>query len=272
MLGVDRRHLGCTCLLVCGTWASYCAISVLWGEMSRAWFGLVGWAAQAGLLAAAALREPGVLPRLPVSWLLDSLPSCERDAANYCPTCKLLRPERARHCRYCNNCVEVFDHHCPWLGTCVGGRNYVAFFAFVVAVSTCALVIAADVTALLARRVDGSMEVPFSWILPLAALLAAWTAVVGVLVACLGCFHCFLMATGRTTNEFLRDFPGKAASTESYARDRLPCCRASRLALSARPDESKRLLATGRALDEQFARTYRLLAAHLGLRQAAGSL
>jgi len=32
------------------------------------------------------------------------------------------------HCRYCDKCVQDFDHHCMWLNTCIGGRNYGYFF------------------------------------------------------------------------------------------------------------------------------------------------
>ena len=47
-----------------------------------------------------------------------------------CVTCKILKPPSASHCKFCDNCVKVFDHHCFFVSNCIGERNHKYFFLF----------------------------------------------------------------------------------------------------------------------------------------------
>ena len=80
-----------------------------------------------------------------------AVPGSEVSRWKICETCNHYRPPRSKHCAYCDNCVEKFDHHCecandvvfsatltlfiytgPWVGQCVGKRNYKYFMYFLI--------------------------------------------------------------------------------------------------------------------------------------------
>ncbi|KAL3794178.1 hypothetical protein HJC23_012885 [Cyclotella cryptica] len=48
----------------------------------------------------------------------------------YCDLCSLYQPPGAVHCQDCNVCIEGYDHHCPWMGTCIGKKNFTSFMVF----------------------------------------------------------------------------------------------------------------------------------------------
>ena len=52
------------------------------------------------------------------------------DASDLCPECRVIKIPRSRHCNVCGVCTERFDHHCPWVHTCVGRRNHFYFYMF----------------------------------------------------------------------------------------------------------------------------------------------
>ncbi|KAM3596655.1 uncharacterized protein V6R79_018547 [Siganus canaliculatus] len=134
----------------------------------------------------------------------------------YCFTCKMFRPPRTSHCSLCDNCVERFDHHCPWVGNCVGKRNYRFFYTFIVSLSFLTAFIFGCVTTHLALRAQGGKGLVF-------ALQEIWS------ILGLSGFHTYLVASNLTTNEDIKgSWSGKSGEdvTNPYSHKNIfiNCC------------------------------------------------
>lgn len=53
----------------------------------------------------------------------DKLDMDHHDTEYICKTCNLRKLPRSSHCAECDTCVEIFDHHCPYLNNCIAKRN-----------------------------------------------------------------------------------------------------------------------------------------------------
>eukprot|EP00397_Hematodinium_sp_SG-2012_P017251 GEMP01017632.1.p1 GENE.GEMP01017632.1~~GEMP01017632.1.p1 ORF type:complete len:316 (+),score=46.15 GEMP01017632.1:54-1001(+) len=176
-------------------------------------------------------RDPGFLDQV------ESRPQSASEGQDnvplrYCQYCNMYQPRRTRHCKQCEKCILTFDHHCFWIGGCVGERNTCAFIQMLFLLS-----IALTWYYPLLGSTFVNTNDPFDYLyvnaprfLIALILFGFWMMVIGLFF-----YHMFLAFTAQTTWEnirrrsidYLRDFPREVLPFSNGALDNLQelCCR-----------------------------------------------
>ncbi|SBT80746.1 palmitoyltransferase DHHC4, putative [Plasmodium malariae] len=133
----------------------------------------------------------------------------------YCYTCNIYRGIRTVHCSICDNCVEKFDHHCPWVGNCIGARNYKYFVYFVfnlyilicITLGASIYKLTICINSLSDKGYNSEKIFIHIWkiatdsiILIIYTILTLWF-VIGLL-----CYHIYTIVTNQTTYEQIKTF------------------------------------------------------------------
>lgn len=131
--------------------------------------------------------------------------SCKR-----CATCYIIRTPRVFHCKICDCCISVHDHHCPWLGACIGQRNHKWFYLFTWFTKIHAFfcfVLNSVLVSNLSFNISTEDSFGDSDLLKLnipITIMVIYGALVFALLLSLTCYHSFLIANNSTTQEEMR--------------------------------------------------------------------
>ncbi|KAG0147501.1 hypothetical protein CROQUDRAFT_9871, partial [Cronartium quercuum f. sp. fusiforme G11] len=116
----------------------------------------------------------------------------------WCPSCLTYRPPRSSHCRVCDCCIDGIDHHCTYLNTCVGARNYLSFIIFL---TTCVFNLLLIIGTSLWKILHFGPNNISANGLNFAVLLFSGGLLIPI--ASLFSYHVFLTCSGLTTVEYI---------------------------------------------------------------------
>ena len=104
--------------------------------------------------------------------------------------------------------MAVHDHHCPWVGACIGQRNHIYFVSYVWITLILALFILVLDIIMITKNKDTFMVMDnenFKKLTIPQALCAAYGLIVAFLLIFLSGYHMSIVYSNETTQEDIRE-------------------------------------------------------------------
>lgn len=126
----------------------------------------------------------------------------------YCETCAILREPRSFHCGLCGFCVLKHDHHCPFVGNCIGLRNFKKFMKFILLLFIHCLIVSVFGIMEFIELKNCGEEFSIDGICVIIVLIFSLLTLIslGIMIG----QYIYLISNNKTTNENIRNiiYPG----------------------------------------------------------------
>jgi palmitoyltransferase len=136
------------------------------------------------------------------SWtkmVMDMYPPASSPRTYTCSYCQVVQPPRSKHCHDCDRCVLQFDHHCVWLGTCIGQNNHCRFWWYICEETALCIWTGILYISYLKANITNAWWID---VIVIVLLIVLFMSLIFLLLLLL--FHTYLFMTNQTTYELVR--------------------------------------------------------------------